>query len=321
LTDASTNEPLFEHSKRPEWGLAILAWEGKNKRRYQFQDGELREFKKGYYELLDQVDKPADKAEEIVRELKSMLVQSRLERDAAARPQAKTEQIGVDDQITIFKSLYPGGFQDAKWAEEVRGTDAERRLKKHLDPAIADARDRLSQERLDEALAAGNHGAVRDALIGLFNATDLVAAKHVRAFRDATEGEPADIAKTLRELLWGDGTYEERFRHWVGALRDHLGRRVTWEMATTPTALVHPDEHIPIKPTSFKRQAKSLAPTLRYHAVPRAELYERFRQMAMSVRRQLGSSGLEPRDMLDVYAFIWETLRPKSLKRLSAMAE
>ena len=64
---------LYAHSKRPRWGFAILAWEGREQRRYQFQDGQLRTFKRGYYELLEEVEDPVERAVDIVRDLKAML--------------------------------------------------------------------------------------------------------------------------------------------------------------------------------------------------------------------------------------------------------
>ena len=33
---------LYRHSKRKQWGFAVLAWEKEGKRGYQFEDGELR---------------------------------------------------------------------------------------------------------------------------------------------------------------------------------------------------------------------------------------------------------------------------------------
>ena len=66
-------QTLYQHQARPQWGLAILAWEGRDKRRYQFQDGKLRTFKQGYYEKLTPVTETDGSPEEIVRDLKSML--------------------------------------------------------------------------------------------------------------------------------------------------------------------------------------------------------------------------------------------------------
>ncbi|MEL6182380.1 MAG: hypothetical protein AAFS10_25715, partial [Myxococcota bacterium] len=51
---------LYVHTKRPNWGRAILAWEQGGKRGYQFEDGRLRVFKKDFYGLFDTVELPED---------------------------------------------------------------------------------------------------------------------------------------------------------------------------------------------------------------------------------------------------------------------
>ena len=65
-------DTLYVHSKRSQWGMSILVYEGEGQRRYQFQDGQLRTFKDGYYQLLEPVVNPPDAAE-IVAELESKL--------------------------------------------------------------------------------------------------------------------------------------------------------------------------------------------------------------------------------------------------------
>ena len=64
---------LYAHTKGQKWGLAILAWERGPCRGYQFEDGVLRIFKEGFYEMLEEVDAPADKAARVIAELRRKL--------------------------------------------------------------------------------------------------------------------------------------------------------------------------------------------------------------------------------------------------------
>ena len=53
----SSSSLLYEHSRRPQWGLCILSSEDKTSRKYQFQDGRSRTFKEGFYHLLEAVER------------------------------------------------------------------------------------------------------------------------------------------------------------------------------------------------------------------------------------------------------------------------
>ena len=96
-------EALYTHVKRPKWGLAILAWEGRESRHYQFQDGQLRTIKDGWYHLLEPVDEPYDSARDIVRDLKSMLRIERVRRAPDPTPRSVKSIISFDEQIKIFR--------------------------------------------------------------------------------------------------------------------------------------------------------------------------------------------------------------------------
>ena len=123
----------------------------------------------------------------------------------------------------------------------------------------------------------------------------------------------------LYELLYGESPFEARFSRYVSILTVAAGGRISWPLASVPAALVHPEEHVAIKPSVFRQQAAWMAPSMRYDANPQPKVYQRFRSMAQTIFDRLTEAGLKPRDMLDVRHFIWTTLRPKGLTMLEDM--
>lgn len=314
-------EPLYHHAKRPSWGLAILAWEGREKRRYQFQDGQLRTFKKGYYDLLEPVDEPYDSARDIVRDLKSMLRIERMHRAPEPTPKSVERIVSFDDQILIFESFYPKAFEDEGWIGEVRGGPDEKRLKRHRQPASEEAQELLTQEIVDDLIAKGDFDGVWDRAKQVLASTNLTTSKDTAALRNLPEEHREAFAMALRDLLFGEGPYEARFTRYVAVMNKSKDERVTWPLATAVQALVQPDLHVAIKPSVFRAQAQWMAPSMPYDANPSADLYGRMQRMAAEVMRRLEKEGRPARDFLDVYDFIWTTLRPKGRKLLKELKQ
>src|SRR5687768_7790195 len=52
--------PVFEHVKRRDWGLGILAWERQGTRGYLFENGQLRIMAAEFYSFMREVDRPRD---------------------------------------------------------------------------------------------------------------------------------------------------------------------------------------------------------------------------------------------------------------------
>ncbi|MFK7991927.1 MAG: hypothetical protein AB8I08_38275 [Sandaracinaceae bacterium] len=309
-------EPLYTHSKRPQWGLAILAWEGREKRRYQFQDGTLRTIKNGYYHLLEPVDEPYDSARDIVRDLKSMLRIERVRRAPEPTPKSVKSIISFDDQILIFQHFYPAGFQDETWITEVRGSEDLSRLKRHRAPAIEESKDLLSQDIVDDLMEKKDYVDLHERAKAVLASTNLTTSKDTAALRNLPEAHFEKFAQALRELLYGDGPYEARFTRWVAVLSETEDERVTWPLATAVPALVQPERHVAIKPSVFRAQSQWMAPSMPYESTPSGDLYSRMHKMSLEVARRLEKAEIPARDLLDVYDFIWTTLRPKARKLL-----
>ncbi|MCA9547020.1 MAG: hypothetical protein KC613_21610, partial [Myxococcales bacterium] len=144
MLEASTQ--LYVHSRRPEWGLAREAGEQAGKVRFVFQDGHERAFHRRFAHLMVPADKPADVVQKVAEDLDQrsggVTVAERHDRDDIPT---------FEEQVAVFKHLYPAGFADPAYIEAVRGGDGTRRRKKHRDPAVADAAARLSPEAFEAA--------------------------------------------------------------------------------------------------------------------------------------------------------------------------
>lgn len=310
---------LYEHVKRNDWGVAILAWERDGRRAYQFEDGKLRVFKDGYYDLLKEVDRPADETRALMGELNKKLGRSQQRRKAE---ESGETMLSFEQQLGIFGELYPAGFEDPKWLNKIRGAEVARRLKRHRDPAIAEAREKLSAAALDELIAAESFETIHERLVALIEGTNLVTPKQLEPLRALEQDRRRGFAAALRELLWGEGAYTIRFERFMSAMRSlNSATRPGWQLCSVISALVHPDEHICIRPSSFREQARWMAPRLEHDRRPNAELYGRYLSMAMAVRERLNESGMPPRDMMDVHDFMWNTLRPSAKKSVEDDAE
>ena len=309
-------EPLYTHVKRPAWGLAILAGQTEDKREYQFQDGTQRVIKEGYWDLLQPVDQPLDRAQKIVRELKSMLRAAR-SREAAAGTTKKSgpPPISFEEQLGFFRAkLFPEGLGSENWRLKIRGEEQKKRRKRHRDAAIAHAQEQLGKEVIEELIAAGEFSQIRKRVHAVLTATDLTASSDTAPLRKLPEAAEPELAEHLHHLLYGEGPYASRFDRFATTLSAQTNERVRWPMASALAALVHPNEHICIKPNVFREQARWMAPSFRYTPTPSGASYVRLLDVAKSVRRKLEDAGEPVRDLMDVFDFIHETLRPTARK-------
>ena len=309
---------LYIHSKRPEWGLAIMARAGRKKIRYLFQDGRMRAFPAKFSHLMEPADKPLDVATRVAAQLASQLDGHTFENPPAPAP-TRSDKVTLDDQLKIFLTLFPGGFEDPEYIKTVRGHD--KRRKRHRDPSIADAQRLLDLGRLEAFIASGDGAAVVATVREVLDATSLCSTRDKAVLDELPEALYDDFAVAVRDLLHGEAAFFDRFTRFMAVLDHDRSGMVTWPLATALPALMHPAEHVVVKPSVFRKQAEWMAPRLPYNKLPNAGLYERFRRMAEAVGEKLTEAGHPPRDMFDVYDFIWSSLRPKAVKLLEDVTE
>jgi hypothetical protein len=272
----------------------------------------MRVFKQGFYHLFETAEAPGDGSARAVRRLARL-----------ARADGVTESTRLPtlrDQILLFRRNYPTGFFGDAWMAKCRGMGQRKqlkRLKRHRDPAISDAH-RLSVQELAPVLECHDYAAVVDRMIVVMTATNLVPSAHIKQLRKLVPSR--ELATAVYEWIAcemeGDDA-EHCFNHLVR----QLGGAATWPVMTALRGLLEPGEHVCVRPSVFAKQAKLLLPNFSTNTRPRYKNYALYLHMANVVRDELTEAGMEPRDLLDVHDFIWETLRPAAREDLVAQYE
>jgi hypothetical protein len=315
LDTFTTTDTIYAHTKKREaWGFAILAFESDDRRGYQFQDGRLRVFKSGYYDLLEAVHPRPEGTPRIVANLKAMLAKTVDDRVKPSKASDKAA-LSFEDLVSVAKELFPEGFKGEEYDTKVRGSEDKRRLKRHRDPAIRDAQERLAKASFSKL----SPEEARDVLLSVVSLTDLVNAKQIAPLEALPAEHLPELQNGLMHMLYAKGPYEARFERFVQIL-EKGGGAVSWELATAPSALVFPDEHIWVKVTPMKRFLARFSPTLQL--TPRATgfSYSRLVTMGGSLVEGLNNAGIEARDFFDIAHLIGEVTKAPTLSRLDAMS-
>jgi len=298
------------HQLRPQWGPATLVLEEQTKRSYQFQDGRLRKLKQGFYHMMTPYEVEVTRADIIREELDEMHKAVYAERRARRVQASEGNAVRFEEQVRVFLHLFPKGFQDPAYLDAWRAPVSGSSARRHVDSALAKARTALGRDALDQLLDADDHEGVIAALRTVYRETSLASpSKTIQPLEGLRPEKVRALATALRELLHGEDDFTDRFRGWLTALSGVTD--VSWTAATLPAALFDPTEHAPIKPTVFQVQARvhGASPLTRKRPTPRG--YDRMRRVALTTRDALVTRGLQPVDLLDIWSFCWETLRPR----------
>lgn len=310
---------LYRHKLRPEWGLAALHHRAEDKRAFQFEDGKIRIFKSGYLHHLLPVDAPTDRTARTLERLGNNVGH---EPTKSAASKAGANALPVAAQILLFSDLYPEGFVGAAWRKTKRGFNASRRLKRHRNASVTEAQSTLSYSALAGALASSQTEEVVARLHAMLRASDLVTPKQADSLNKVKPEDAQRLITALHGLLYGeDAPLAIRFERWVTALERPLRKTPSWSLATAPLALTRPGEHVCVRTASFARQAQWMAPRLVKERQVSGRLYERWLAMANTVGDELRQAGLAPRDHLDIFDFMAETLTPKRMKEARELYE
>lgn len=314
VQELEPEERLFVHSENPGWGVGLWVGEERTRRRMRFEDGELRVFKKGFYSFLEPVDPDRDDLDEVfgslIDEHEAVVAERRAEKARDEKPPV----MSFEDQVRVFLHQYPQGFQDPAYIDAFRGEKPY--SKRQVNEELAMAAETLTRSVLRDKLAAEDFSGVVGSLLAILQRTMLV--KPANGYRPLAKVEsPAierEIAVGVYALLYGEGRYRQRLRTWIHVLENALGSEPSWGMATLFPALVFPEEHVCVKRRVLALQALEVRPGSTIPKKVNRRGYRKARRVARTTREKLVAAGLEPRDMLDVRRFIWDTLRPKALQ-------
>lgn len=308
---------FFQHARRPEWGLAVLAWERDGKRAYLFEGGMLKVLAEPFFDLMQPTTEPVENGASIVQRLAK-----HLEANEAIRSSTRATippNVSLEDQLGLFRAEYEGDFAGSEWQEKVRGLGQQRRLKRHRNAAIENARSELSKEKLDSFAQEKQFAEAFLALADVIGATDLAAPKQVEAMRNRAERASLQTVQVLTNLLHGDGAFADCFLSYLKEMSRILGTSPSWEIATAVLALVHPEVHVCVRRTSFQRQAEWRMAPLGNTARPNAASYMSCLEMANSLMEDLKKADTKPEDLLDIHDFIKLTTTPSAVRRMQAV--
>ena len=312
-----SSRPLMRHTRRSRWGRALLLWEREHKRGYQFEDGEVRVFAEDYYNLMQPAARPDPVARQQLRE--HAIANGELEITDAKSGRKSGGAVplpNLEDQVVVFDQLFSGGFFGATWTHEKRARPSGRALKRHRDPAIEYAKKQLDEAALRELVDQGRPHEIMQRIVDVSSRTDLVTKKQIEIF-DGLNVADVELANAwiafLHDRREGELATMARLRR---ALARHDVRKITWPALTAARALLHPADHAWVHPTSLRKQAKHVMPTVKIPSVPSASEYGRILELTMFVRQHLTNVGFAPRDLFDVTDFIRATLAAKQKELL-----
>lgn len=309
------NAAVYRNTSEPSWGLGLVIEDLADRWVIVFETAGRKTFIKGKAKTLE----PAEVEPEALEALKTKLQgkgASRASTQTKAKGKAKAKApkkaggqfASFEAQLALFEKLFPGGFEGETFINDERGAEGATGKLGHKTAAIALTRAELSPERFDSAPP----DEVFESARRILGATNIVfPIEGAIPFGGiAEEDRPAALA-ALKDLLHGQDDYGARLERFVAALnlKDKSGKvkKVTWPLATVFGALWAPDQHTCVKPTAFAAQGALLGSPVPPSQPVTAEGYRQFFEIAKETQKRLLDAGQRPRDLVDVYSFIWRT--------------
>lgn len=302
------NQPIiYTNPKQPEWGYGVLLEERGNKLELHFEKGGPRVFRSGS-NILERVDLPRSEAKALDVSLRGRRAPSRT---AASRAPAKPKVrlfADFDAQLAWFRERFPGGFTGEAYLVEERGGGEIKKKAAHKQSGIESVQETLSAERFASASPEELFEAIRQSL-------SIAQIVHPHegplAFGLIPEESRPAVVEAFRDLLHGEGPYGDRLDALTTRVplvdKDGKAKPMTWPTATLLGALLRPEEHIAVKPTYFSSHAPLVDLLLPRSQPVTGENYARYLEVANATQERLVAAGEAPRDLMDVYAFIWRS--------------
>jgi hypothetical protein len=301
---------VYKNRTCPEWGLGLVIEDAANSWVLVFEHGGRKKFIKSKATTLVAVNLSKEELERLQAKVHGKQAVARGTKPKVGRgPTKSTARFATfDDQLRFFEQLFVGGFEGERFVNEERGAPGVMGKAGYKTAAIARAQAELSPASFERASVADLFESAKRVL----GATNIVFPIEgpIPFGALAREDRPAAIMG-LKQLLHGESDYPMRLEQFAGSvnLRDKSGKgkKVTWPMATLFAALYFPTEHTCVKPTAFAAQGATLGLPVEKSQPVTASAYRQFFEIARVTQERLLTSGHRPRDLVDVYSFIWRT--------------
>jgi len=306
----------MKHTTQPGWGVGLVVQDLPLHWILFFEHGGEKKFVKAMAKVLEPVKLEADELAALQARAHGRKPKAgpkpspnlRTGKKPAAKKTAALRFPTFAAQVALFEQLFVGGFQGDKFVKEERGAPGATGEEGYKEAAIALAKEKLS-------LAAFG-STPPDELFK--NAQDVLAATNIVfpiegpiPFRKLEGEDRAKAMAGLKDVLHGAGDYAERLERFAASikLKDSKGevKKVTWPLATVFGGLFDPKQHTCVKPTAFAGQAATLGLKVEKSQALDAAGYKLFLEVATKTQQLLVEAGHQPRDLMDVYTFIWRT--------------
>lgn len=307
---ATVTPTLFLLESQPDWGHAALMDDRDGKLTLVFEHGGRRVFAKAQVKGLKQAELGADEARMVDAKLRGRPMPHR---NATKKPikriVAPTAAFAsFEAQVAWFEKFFPGGFGGERFISEERGAPEAKGKKGYKTAAIALAQASLSPERLASATPEETFEVAKK----LLSFTNLVfPMEGPIPFKSMKEEDRQEFVTALGGLLHGEGPYGARFEGFVQSIHlwddEGKARKVTWPLATLLQAYYAPEQHTFVKPTVFEKQGLVFHLKADKQQPVNGTGYATFLEVARKTSERLVAAGHPPRDLMDVYSFIWRS--------------
>ena len=302
---------VYRNDGQPDWGLGLVLEDRPDRWVLVFEHGGRKMFMKAGAKGLVPVTLDAEALGVLHAK-----VHRRHGARGGARPPGRSKVTAkkvvprfhtFTEQLQFFEKAFEGGFDNPAFTEA--GAKAKSGYKA---TAMTLAREELTRARFQSATADEMFESARKVI----KATNIVfPIEGASPFGAIAEADRAPVVLGLEQLLHGQGDFGLRVERFAASVhlkgRDGGGKRATWPLATVFSALYFPNDQVCVKPEAFARQAATLGMAGEASPAVNAAGYRRFFDVAKEAQRRLLEAGHEPKDLIDVYTFIWKTHKEK----------
>ncbi|MGA9524892.1 MAG: DUF3553 domain-containing protein [Myxococcaceae bacterium] len=307
----TTSAAVYRNDAQPDWGLGLVVEDERDRCVLIFEHGGRKVFVKSRAKGLAPVSIDAAALNALQEKVKGKHASRSSDKPrlkANGLKKAAARFAVFEEQLQLFERLFVGGFESDTFVEQERGLTGAKGKAGYKVAAIAMAKQELSEECFNSASPEDLFAAAKRVL----GATNIVyPIEGAIPFGLIAETDRPAVLTGLKDLLHGEGDFAVRLEHFAGSvnLKDKTGKskRVTWPLATVFGALYAPLLHTCVKPTHFASQGATLGIAVQASQPVTAAGYRQFFEIATETQKRLLAAGHQPRDLVDVYSFIWRT--------------